>query len=75
MLGEWKFDGSTTILTRIIDIFMTPKAIPNTTPTIPMSKLAAHTGHRKGSRMWIGVHGGVYDVTGLSSCKYGSSQR
>ena len=28
-----------------------------------MSKLAAHTGHVKGSRMWIGVHGGVYDVT------------
>lgn len=42
---------------------MTPRAIPNDTPTYPMSKLAAHTGHRKGSRMWIGVHGGVYDVT------------
>ena len=42
---------------------MTPQAIPSTTPTYPMSKLAAHTGHRKGSRMWIGVHGGVYDVT------------
>ncbi|KAF2261865.1 hypothetical protein CC78DRAFT_499454 [Lojkania enalia] len=47
----------------MLDIFMTPRAISNTTPTIPMSKLAAHTGHRKGSRMWIGVHGGVYDVT------------
>ncbi|KAF2703230.1 hypothetical protein K504DRAFT_508145 [Pleomassaria siparia CBS 279.74] len=47
----------------MLDIFMTPLAIPNTTPTIPMSKLAAHTGHTKDSRMWIGVHGGVYDVT------------
>lgn len=47
----------------MLDIFMTPRAIPNNTPTYPMSKLAAHTGHRKGSRMWIGVHGGVYDVT------------
>jgi cytochrome b involved in lipid metabolism len=47
----------------MLDIFMTPRAISNTTPTIPMSKLAAHTGHRKGSRMWIGVHKGVYDVT------------
>src|SRR4051812_43939975 len=42
---------------------MTPRSIPNTSPTIAMSKLATHTGHRKGSRMWIGVHGGVYDVT------------
>lgn len=47
----------------MLDIFMTPRAISSTTPTIPMSKLAAHTGHRKGSRMWIGVHNGVYDVT------------
>ncbi|KAF2475923.1 uncharacterized protein BDR25DRAFT_253564 [Lindgomyces ingoldianus] len=47
----------------MLDIFMTPRSIPNTTPTIPMSRLAIHTGHRKGSRMWIGVHGGVYDIT------------
>ncbi|KAF2021694.1 sulfite reductase flavo protein alpha-component [Aaosphaeria arxii CBS 175.79] len=47
----------------MLDIFMTPRAISSSTPTIPMSKLAVHTGHRKGSRMWIGVHGGVYDVT------------
>ncbi|KAF1959206.1 hypothetical protein CC80DRAFT_467607 [Byssothecium circinans] len=47
----------------MLDIFMTPRAISSSTPTIAMSKLAAHTGHRKGSRMWIGVHGGVYDVT------------
>lgn len=47
----------------MLDIFMTPRSISNTSPTIAMSKLANHTGHRKGSRMWIGVHGGVYDVT------------
>jgi cytochrome b involved in lipid metabolism len=47
----------------MLDIFMTPRAMSNSDPIIPMSKLAAHTGHRKGSRMWIGVHGGVYDVT------------
>lgn len=47
----------------MLDIFMSPRSIPSSTPTIPMSKLAAHTGHTKGSRMWIGVHGGVYDVT------------
>lgn len=47
----------------MLDIFMSPRSVSNSTPTIPMSKLAAHTGHRKGSRMWIGVHGGVYDVT------------
>ncbi|KAF2682379.1 hypothetical protein K458DRAFT_405660 [Lentithecium fluviatile CBS 122367] len=47
----------------MLDIFMTPRAMSSSEPTIPMSQLAAHTGHRKGSRMWIGVHGGVYDVT------------
>jgi cytochrome b involved in lipid metabolism len=47
----------------MLDIFTSPKPVPSSTPTIPMSKLAAHTGHRKGSKMWIGVHGGVYDVT------------
>jgi cytochrome b involved in lipid metabolism len=47
----------------MLDIFMTPRAMSNSDPTIPMSQLAIHTGHRKGSRMWIGVHGGVYDVT------------
>jgi cytochrome b involved in lipid metabolism len=47
----------------MLDIFMSPQSISATTPTIPMSRLAMHTGHRKDSRMWIGVHGGVYDVT------------
>ncbi|KAI1361987.1 cytochrome b5-like Heme/Steroid binding domain-containing protein [Xylaria arbuscula] len=47
----------------MLDVFMTPKPLPCNLPTIPMSQLALHTGHRKGSRMWIGVHGSVYDVT------------
>ncbi|OLN85599.1 NADPH oxidoreductase A [Colletotrichum chlorophyti] len=47
----------------MLDIFMTPKPLPCTLPTIPLSQLALHTGHRPGSRMWIGVHGSVYDVT------------
>ncbi|CAO2656703.1 Nn.00g055060.m01.CDS01 [Neocucurbitaria sp. VM-36] len=47
----------------MLDIFMTPRSISSQTPTISLSELAAHTGHRRGSRMWIGVHGGVYDVT------------
>lgn len=47
----------------MLDIFMTPKPISYSTPRIPISKLSLNTGHRKGSRMWIGVHGGVYDIT------------
>jgi cytochrome b involved in lipid metabolism len=47
----------------MLDIFMTPKPISYTTPQIPISQLALHTGHRKGTRMYIGVHGGVYDIS------------
>lgn len=47
----------------MLDVFMTPKPLPCNLPTIPLSQLAQHTGHRPGSRMWIGVHGSVYDVT------------
>ncbi|WYZ41786.1 hypothetical protein EsH8_V_000681 [Colletotrichum jinshuiense] len=47
----------------MLDVFMTPKPLPCNLPTIPLSELALHTGHRPGSRMWIGVHGSVYDVT------------
>ncbi len=47
----------------MLDVFMTPKPMPNHLPTIPVSQLARHTGHRPGGRMWIGVHGSVYDVT------------
>ncbi len=47
----------------MLDIFMTPKPISYATPQIPISQLALHTGHRKGTRMYIGVHGGVYDIS------------
>ncbi|KAI9164085.1 Cutinase transcription factor 1 beta [Paramyrothecium foliicola] len=47
----------------MLDVFMTPKPLPCNLPTIPLSQLAVHTGHRDGERMWIGVHGSVYDVT------------
>lgn len=47
----------------MLDIFMTPQPVSYSTPRIPISKLALHTGHRKGSSMWIAVHGGVYDIT------------
>lgn len=47
----------------MIDVFMSPKPLPCNLPTIPLSQLALHTGHRSGSRMWIGVHGSVYDIT------------
>ncbi|TGJ83856.1 hypothetical protein E0Z10_g4911 [Xylaria hypoxylon] len=47
----------------MLDVFMTPKPLPCNLDTIPMSQLAMHTGHRPGSRIWIGVHGSVYDVT------------
>jgi sulfite reductase alpha subunit-like flavoprotein/cytochrome b involved in lipid metabolism len=47
----------------MIDVFMSPKPLPCNTPTIPLSRLAMHTGHEKGSRIFIAVHGSVYDVT------------
>ena len=47
----------------MIDVFMSPKPLPCNLPTIPLSQLARNTGHRPGGRMWIGVHGSVYDVT------------
>jgi cytochrome b involved in lipid metabolism len=46
----------------MLDVFMTPKPLPCNLPTIPISQLALHTGHR-GGRIWLGVHGSVYDVT------------
>ncbi|EXK79177.1 hypothetical protein FOQG_16196 [Fusarium oxysporum f. sp. raphani 54005] len=47
----------------MLDIFMSPKALPCNLPTISLSDLALHTGHRPESRMWIAVHGSVYDIT------------
>ncbi|GKT49717.1 sulfite reductase [NADPH] flavoprotein component [Colletotrichum spaethianum] len=50
----------------MLDVFMTPKPLPCNRPTIPLSQLSVHTGHRPGGRMWIAVHGSVYDVTDFS---------
>ncbi|KAK0615347.1 hypothetical protein B0T17DRAFT_383314 [Bombardia bombarda] len=50
----------------MLDVFMTPKPLPCNLPTIPLSQLARHTGHRPSTRMWIGVHGSAYDVTDFS---------
>ncbi|KAF4437279.1 hypothetical protein F53441_13087 [Fusarium austroafricanum] len=47
----------------MLDLFTSPKALPCNLPTISISNLAMHTGHQQGSRMWIAVHGSVYDVT------------
>lgn len=47
----------------MLDIFMTPRAMSAKQPTIPISTLARHTGHREGTKTWIGVHGSVYDIT------------
>lgn len=58
----------------MLDVFMTPKPLPCNLPTIPLSQLAQHTGHRPGSRMWIGVHGSVYDVTDFTPMHPGGTQ-
>ena len=47
----------------MLDVFTTPKAISTQLPVIPLSHLARRTGHKPGERLWIGVHGYVYDVT------------
>ncbi|KAH6675814.1 hypothetical protein B0J14DRAFT_509473 [Halenospora varia] len=47
----------------MLDIFMSPKPISYNSPVITLAQLAQHTGHKEKSRMWLGVHGGVYDVT------------
>jgi sulfite reductase alpha subunit-like flavoprotein/predicted heme/steroid binding protein len=47
----------------MLDVFMSPKPQPCNLPKISLSSLALHTGHRPNSRMWIAVHGSVYDVT------------
>ncbi|KAL2064033.1 hypothetical protein VTL71DRAFT_4527 [Oculimacula yallundae] len=47
----------------MIDVFMTPKPLPCNAPTIPLSQLVMHTGHGEDSRIFIAVHGSVYDVT------------
>ncbi|KAB5589320.1 Nitrate reductase [NADPH] [Ceratobasidium theobromae] len=46
----------------MLDVFMTPRIMSDDEPVISLSALAQYTGHRDG-KMWIGVHGSVYDVT------------
>ena len=46
----------------MLDVFMAPRALPSSQPTITVTDLARNTGHR-GGRIWIGIHGNVYDVT------------
>jgi cytochrome b involved in lipid metabolism len=57
----------------MLDVFMTPKPLPCNIPTISQSELALHTGHRADSRIWIGVHGKVYDVTDFCSMHPGGT--
>lgn len=47
----------------MLDVFMTPKPLPCNIPTIPLSELSMNTGHLPDSRIYIAVHGSVYDVT------------
>jgi cytochrome b involved in lipid metabolism len=47
----------------LIYVFMTPKPLSCNQLTIPLSELAMQTGHTPDSRVWIAVHGNVYDVT------------
>jgi len=46
----------------MLDVFMTPKPLACNIPTIPIH-LAMHTGHRPDTRIFIAVHGSVYEVT------------
>lgn len=48
----------------MLDIFTPPRPVPSSLPMISITDLARNTGHRDG-RMWIAVHGKVYDVTGF----------
>lgn len=57
----------------MLDVFMTPKPLPCNRPTIPLSELALHTGHRADGRIWIAVHGSVYDVTDFCSMHPGGT--
>ncbi|KFY97185.1 hypothetical protein V498_02205 [Pseudogymnoascus sp. VKM F-4517 (FW-2822)] len=47
----------------MLDIFMTPQSMSLKQESISLAQLARNTGHKAESRMWIGVHGSVYDIT------------
>ena len=52
---------------------MTPQQLSIKEQTISISDLARNTGHKTESRMWIGVHGSVYDITDFLSLHPGGS--
>ncbi|KAF2179489.1 hypothetical protein K469DRAFT_641030 [Zopfia rhizophila CBS 207.26] len=58
----------------MLDVFMTPKPLPCNVPTIPLSELSKHTGHRPDSRLWIAVHGKAYDVTDFCDMHPGGTE-
>lgn len=58
----------------MLDIFSPPRPLLSSPPPISSSDLASHTGHRKSERMWIAVHGSVYDVTDFLPIHPGGKQ-
>jgi len=42
---------------------MTPQQLSTKQEMISIAQLARNTGHKPDTRMWIGVHGSVYDIT------------
>src|SRR5579871_3170354 len=42
---------------------MTPQPLSSKQELISLAQLARNTGHKSDTRMWIGVHGSVYDIT------------
>lgn len=42
---------------------MTPQTLSSKREIISLAQLARHTGHKADVRMWIGIHGSVYDIT------------
>jgi len=47
----------------MLDVFTTPRQISTELPVITLSQLARNIGHKEGGRVWVGVHGYVYDIT------------
>lgn len=42
---------------------MTPQSLSAKQESISLAQLARNTGHKKNTRIWIGVHGSVFDIT------------
>jgi cytochrome b involved in lipid metabolism len=47
----------------MLDVFIAPRPMSISQPVITLAELARNTGHTENGRVWIGVHGCVYDVT------------